>query len=373
MAEAGHDVVLLTGRNPELLPTPGSGLRLMAALPTWDPTPRRGASTLRRKGRRIGRAVLRVLAWRAVARHVRRDPPDVVQLGNLQFMVDGWFAARLAQRRHRAAVAVVAHTPRPLNWGARQGTLHRRAPLLYRMLDAAYRHADAVLVLGERSRAELLGAFPRTRRAEVVPHGAGDRFSGAHRRPAGELPPRVLFFGTWARYKGIDVLLDAFAQVREQLPDAELVLAGAVAKDIDLDSVTARARGIGRVSLLPDYVPATEVGDLVAGARVVVAPYLVANQSGVVHLAQSSHRPVVASRVGDLPDAVSDGVNGLLVQPGDAPALASAMLRVLTDPELATMMGEAGGRAAKAGSWDAAAAAVLRVYGELADGRRVGA
>lgn len=373
LAGAGHDVVLLTGRRPELVPDATSGLRLAAVLPTWDPTPRRGEATLRRKGRRLARAVLRVLAWRAVARHVRRDPPDVIQLGNLQFLMDGWWASRLARRRSGPAVAVIAHTPRPLDWGSRRGALHRRAPLLHRTLGSAYRQVDAVLVLGENSRAELLSAFPGTRRTEVVPHGAGGRFAGDRPAPAGDLPPRVLFFGTWARYKGIDVLLEAFGQVREQLPEAELVLAGAVAKDVDLAAVTARAQAIGGVSVRPDYVPAPQVRQLVVDARVVTAPYLTANQSGVVHLAQALGRPVVATRVGDLPDVVADGVNGLLVPPGDADALAAAVLRLLRDPEVATAMGEAAFRTAAAVSWETVADAVLEVYTSLDHGRRVNA
>jgi glycosyltransferase involved in cell wall biosynthesis len=80
-----------------------------------------------------------------------------------------------------------------------------------------------------------------------------------------------------------------------------------------------------------------------ARARVVATPYLAGSQSGVVHLAMTMARAVVASDIGELGEAVVQGETGLLVPPGDVEALAAALEQVLSDPALAESMG-AGGR-----------------------------
>jgi glycosyltransferase involved in cell wall biosynthesis len=90
---------------------------------------------------------------------------------------------------------------------------------------------------------------------------------------------------------------------------------------------------------------------------VVVFPYRSATASGVLALAQSLARPVVATAVGGLAEAVEPGVTGLLVPPGDPDALARALEAMLADPEVAAAMGARGHEAATgARSWDAVAA-----------------
>lgn len=168
--------------------------------------------------------------------------------------------------------------------------------------------------------------------------------------PVADTAPVALFFGTWTAYKGIDVLLDAFEHVRAERPDAELVMAGAVGADVDLPAVLARAESIGNVTTTTGYIPTDQVARIVGSARLLVTPYVRASQSGVVHLAYTFGRPVVTTEVGDLAEAVHDGENGLLVPPQDPAALAAAMLKLLTDPQLAAALGAAGHEHV-AGAW----------------------
>ena len=81
-------------------------------------------------------------------------------------------------------------------------------------------------------------------------------------------------------------------------------------------------------------MPNEEVAVLFGAADVVVLPYVTASQSAVVPLAVRYGVPVVASRVGGLPEVVEDGSSGLLVPPADSAALAAALLRVFTEPGL---------------------------------------
>jgi glycosyltransferase involved in cell wall biosynthesis len=77
---------------------------------------------------------------------------------------------------------------------------------------------------------------------------------------------------------------------------------------------------------------------------VVAAPYLAGSQSGVVHLAMTMGRAVVASDVGELPRAVIDGATGRVVARDDSAALATALEQILADSDLARRWGEAARR-----------------------------
>jgi glycosyltransferase involved in cell wall biosynthesis len=365
-------VELVTGADPELRPrTPG--FRISPILPTWHPGARTVEAPLLRRARRVLRGLRYLAAWVRVVVHLRRHAPDVVQWAEWRFAMDGIFVAALARSRLRPVLADVAHTPVPHAVQGRAASLKRRGPLLTRALLAGYRSVDVVFVLGEASRREMLEAWPGVRRVEVIPHGNEGIFEAAPTPAPEACPPRALFFGTWMRYKGLDLLFDAFALVRDRVPDAELVVAGSVGPDIDVRDVARRAAEVGGVRLRPGYVPVEDVAKVVGSARMVVAPYQRANQSGVVHLAQTFGRPVVATAVGDLPAVIDDGVTGLLVPGGDVERLAGAIERLLADPETAGRLGANGrARVRERGRWEDVAGRVSGVYVELIAARAGG-
>jgi glycosyltransferase involved in cell wall biosynthesis len=172
--------------------------------------------------------------------------------------------------------------------------------------------------------------------------------------------------------KGLPVLTEAFDLLAARRPDVRLTLAGPpVPEEGESERVLAWARERAeRVEARPDYVPVEDVEALFARARVVVLPYLAGYQSGVVHLAMTMARAVVATDVGDLPAAVADGETGLVVPPRDAAALAAALERVLADPALADRFGAAGHARVRNGSgWPAVAEQVAAGLRSLAEER----
>jgi glycosyltransferase involved in cell wall biosynthesis len=374
LARGGHRVELVTGRNPEFLPA-ARNMRLAPILPTWHPGAAGLESRLLRKARRPVRAALHLDAWRRLSGHLARTRPDVVQWSAWRFAVDGWMVSRLASRPDAPVMIDVAHAPEPMVPRGAPGSLATR-PLLRQALTGAFRRMDAVFVLGERSRSQLLEAWPGVRRVEAIPHGDEGLFRRADihtpdQPSPGQTPPRILLFGTLTGYKGLDLLLDAFARVRADMPEAQLVVAGAVSADLDFPAVARQASALGGVTLLPGYVPHHRVAELFGGACVVVVPYRQANQSGVVHLAHTFGRPVVATAVGDLPEVVLHEETGLVVPPDDPAGLAAALLRLLRQPREAARLGRAGERRlALRASWPEIAARVATVYRELLDGRR---
>jgi glycosyltransferase involved in cell wall biosynthesis len=163
----------------------------------------------------------------------------------------------------------------------------------------------------------------------------------------------ALCFGTITAYKGVDTLLQAWPAVLERVPDARLTIAGSFSADVDAAELRARVARLAGVELDARYVPLAEVSQLFARSRCVVLPYKRSSQSGVAHLAHTLHRPVVATRVGDIPEVVRDGESGLLVEPDDPSGLADALVRLLTDADLAARLGAAGaGALARGASWD---------------------
>jgi glycosyltransferase involved in cell wall biosynthesis len=164
---------------------------------------------------------------------------------------------------------------------------------------------------------------------DVVRNGVDTaRFRPAARAPVAR-PLRVVWLGLMVPVKRLDVLLAALRDV----PDVTAVLAG----DGPLRAEVERgARGLAVE--LPGFV--ADPAPLLAGADAFVLPSAAENCPLALLQAMATGLPVVASRVGGIPEVVSDGATGLLVPPGEPAALAAA-LRSLADRDLRTRLGGA--------------------------------
>jgi glycosyltransferase involved in cell wall biosynthesis len=163
----------------------------------------------------------------------------------------------------------------------------------------------------------------------------------------------ILSIATFERKKGLDILLRAFAEVRLRHPGVALVLVGRSAAAATELRELAHTLGIAAdVFFLPD-LPHARVGLLLERARVFCLPSR-AEPFGIVLLEAGAYRlPVVASRVGGIPEIVVDGETGLLVPPEDVTALAAALDKVLSDVTLASVLGgNMYSRVAAQFSWD---------------------
>jgi glycosyltransferase involved in cell wall biosynthesis len=250
-------------------------------------------------------------------------------------------AARDADLVHAhwlAAGAVAATLGKPYLvqvWGT-DVELARRVPWLARpVLRRARLVVAASTTLAEEARA--LGA----REVRVVPSGVPIPGEVG----ASEEPPHVLYVGRLSAEKGVLELVEACAGL-------SLVVVG---------DGPLRARVPGAVG----FVPPGELGAWYERAAVVAAPSRREGYGVAVREAMAWGRPVVATAVGGLLDAVEDGVTGLLVPPGDVPALRTALERLLADAGLRARLGAAGRiRATEELSFEAATDALVAVYDE---------
>jgi len=150
--------------------------------------------------------------------------------------------------------------------------------------------------------------------------------------------PTALFIGVLERYKAVDVLAEAWRIASARVPSARLRIVGRGTMTKTAEELAEQFPG--RVEWVP-YLPAAEVAAALDDATLLVLPSRSEGLGRVVIEAFCRGRAVVGSRVGGIPDVVTDGQTGLLVEPGDPTALADALVRALSEPELAARLGAA--------------------------------
>ena len=359
LARAGAHVEVITGPTPEFA-SREHACRVRSILPTWHPNAGADAPEWWRRARRGVRAGQHAAAWCVLLGYLLIQRPDVIVWSAWQFPLDGIGVHVVRRWLPHAVLALVSHEPQPLVRRRDQHGMYHTPTVTRSALHRAYAELDVAFVLGQTARAALMDTWPVSAPVHIIPHGDEGLLASAV-PPADTTGQLALAFGVITRYKGTDTLCEAWPLVLKEIPDAELVIAGAADADIDKHQLREGISRLDRVQLHLGYVASPDVSSFFSRARCVVLPYKRSSQSGVAHLAHTFARPVVASRVGDIPSAVEDNISGLLVPPEDSAALADAMIRLLSDPHEARRMGDAGAQALSSrASWDEIATRFLR-------------
>lgn len=283
----------------------------------------------------------------ALAPLIRRLDPDVVHFHAARPHGDVLVPLRLLRRRRRPLLVVTPYT------GSRS---HYRK----RFARAGLRAADAVAPNSRwgAERAVAAGADPA--RVHVVPAGAPPppAVSEAPREPL------VLALCRLAPSKGVDLLLDAFAEAAAGRPAWRLCVAG---DGPEAEALRARARALAcaeRVRL-PGWLGGDAKARLLATAAVGVQPSRDDNFPGSLLELQAAGAACVASAVGGIPDILDDGRAGVLVPPGDAAALARTLAALMDDPARRAALSKAGRVAAGQRAWPRVAARLEALYRAL--------
>lgn len=216
------------------------------------------------------------------------------------------------------------------------------------------RDFDRYVVLTEAGRQGLTHQGISPDRIAIVPHAAFSSTSAA--RPVGEPCGRILFFGRIVDYKGLSVLLGAMPAIHSALPGLRLVIAGDGDYSPYIDSIRRQS---DYIELHDGWIAPAEIDEYFLGADMVVLPYIEASQSGIIPMAQSLGRPVVATNIGGLPEQVRQGVTGVLVPPSDPGALARAVIDMYSTPGRLAEMSRECIRFSKENSWDKSARTLL--------------
>jgi glycosyltransferase involved in cell wall biosynthesis len=276
------------------------------------------------------RSKLDVRAWRPLVR--RLSAVDVVHAHMFGSNVWGTVLGRL-----KRVPVVVAHEH---TWSFQGRPLRR---LLDR--EVVGRFADAFIAVAEEDRRKMIeveGVDPDTIR--LIPNGIPEPEPGdgaAVRRELGIAAdaPVIGVVCELRAQKALEVLFAAAAELRRELPQLRVLVAGDGPARASLEQEAQRLELDGTVQLLgirrdvPALLDALDVAVLSSdyeGSPLSVMEYMAAG------------KPVVSTRVGGVPELVEDGVHGLLVEPRDPAALAAAIGRLLRDPAEARRLGEHG-------------------------------
>jgi glycosyltransferase involved in cell wall biosynthesis len=272
-------------------------------------------------------------AW-LLLRHRPRLVYLPVARNRVGFLRDALFLvpARLTRRR------VVVHFH---SWDFEEFR-RRESGWIRALVGLAFGRSTHVIVLADSLRGAF-GPLVQPERVHVVANGVRDSGVGL---PAGQRPPTVLHLSTLWSEKGAFDVLELARRSRSKQSTARFVLAGPWYDDAE----RAEAEELVRREELDDLVELTgpvrgaAKDQLVRDASVVVLPSRWEGQPLVLLEAFAAGTPVVASRVGAVPDTVADGVEGFLVEPGNVAQLEDRVDKLLADPDLRSEFGEAARR-----------------------------
>ncbi|MBN1268837.1 MAG: glycosyltransferase [Kiritimatiellae bacterium] len=291
---------------------------------------------------------LHPLTWGATARAMCAFEPELIVVPWwVAFWAPPFLAVCRAIRRHcRAEIVFICH-----NVIEHESSGWKRAATR-----AVLRQGDRFIVHSGEDRDNLLALLP----GAAVTVGFLPTYAdladarvdaGEARRRLGIDAPVLLFFGFVRRYKGLDILLEALPLIRRQVP-ATLLVCGEFWKDKEQYLALIRRLGIENAVRIEDrYVSNEELPLYLGAADLVILPYRSGTGSAVAQLAFGFGKPVVATRVGCLPEVVRDGVDGRLVPPENPQALAQAVTESLEPAQLAALT-EGARRAKERFSWE---------------------
>lgn len=242
---------------------------------------------------------------------------------------------------------------------------HVISPLSWKAMNFLRQRAGKMIVHGDFLREQFKGISKAyADKTFVVHHGAYSIFRKWDDGSTGEEKDTVLFFGRLGEYKGIEQIIDAAPVIKAAVPGLKIVIAGSPAgREEYFRGLRERMAKDPVFEVHERFIPNEEVPAFFSRASLVVTPYVEASQSGVISVAYAFGKPVVATRVGGIPEVVEDGGTGYLIPPGDHRALADAVIRILRDRDLRRSMGRRALRKSETDlSWEAAARRTAEVY-----------
>lgn len=287
------------------------------------------------------------LSWRSTANAIIADSPEVVFINwwTLFWQPTFWY---LTKRLQKAGITVIFLCHNLVD--------HDASKLKRTLSTALLRAADGYLVHSQLDAAKLAALVGETKpiASKSLPSPTTLPQPTSHKVAKPRL--EVLFAGFIRPYKGLDLLVDAYASLPPNARDQiQLTVVGEVWGD--KDDLIER---LDQLNIRHDlrYVSDQELVNYINEADLVVLPYKSASGSAVIPLAYHLQTPVLATSVGGISDVVTADTTGWLVQP-NSQDLAAALQRIT--PEACAAMGESLSRWNAANTWDALAATLLEL------------
>jgi len=219
--------------------------------------------------------------------------------------------------------------------------------------------SDVIIVHTKQNKETLVKKGVKPKDIAVIPHGSYTLFKKYAKNAVNSDDNSILFFGYIGENKGIEYLIKAVPMISKKIPDIEVIIAG----EGDLSKYFKYIEDESKFEIYNEFIPNEIVPNLFQRAKLVVLPYTYhQGHSGVLTIAFSFGKPVVVTNVGDLPNLVEDGDEGLVVPPNDSEALANAIVELLKDDKLRRKMEKNVYKKAQKLSWDNIAKRHIGLY-----------
>ena len=257
------------------------------------------------------------LNWIKVGRMLRKESPDLIVVRYWLPFMGPCFGTilRIAKKNKHSKVVCIADNiiPHEKRAGDKAFTQYFIKPV------------DAFITMSEKVLADLK-LFNNTKPAEYIPHPLYDNFGekipkALARKNLGIAANEkiILFFGFIRKYKGLDMLLEAMALLKDKMPDLKLMIAGEYYEDQKQYEEQIEQLGIrDRLILKTTFIADNEIKNYLCASDLVVQPYRNATQSGVTPLAYHFEIPMVVTNVGGLAAMVPHDKVGLVAEPNAA-------------------------------------------------------
>ncbi|MBW8324549.1 MAG: glycosyltransferase [Prolixibacteraceae bacterium] len=273
------------------------------------------------------------LNWLKVGRRISKEKPDLVIIRYwLPFMAPslGTIAGQIHKNKHTVIICladnVVPHEHRPGD----------------RLLTNYFIQRIDGLIAMSRSELTEASAFRKNLPLGYCPHpifdNYGERLSfevAKHKLKLDVDTKYLLFFGFIRDYKGLDLLIDAFADERMRKFPVKLLVAGEYYSSPEPYLELIKKNNLeDLIELRTDFIPDDEVNLYFSAADMVVQPYKSATQSGVTQIGYHFNKPMLVTNVGGLSEIIPDGKIGYVVEP-DAVSIADAMVDFFANNRIA--------------------------------------
>lgn len=207
------------------------------------------------------------------------------------------------------------------------------------LLRSALKNYKGIFVHGKLLRDQLIKKYGKKysineNNVFIIPHGNYDILKRWDYPNIIPIDNSILFFGRLEKYKGIEDLIYAFITLKKEINDLNLTIVGNGSLAKNIYSLSKKHK----IDFRPGYLPVSEIPKLIRSHKCLVLPYRDASQSGVIPLAYTFSRPVIATNVGAIPEIVEDSKSGYLVAPKKPKKLADQIRVLLTDEKKYKLM-----------------------------------
>lgn len=262
--------------------------------------------------------------WITSAKKIKKENPDliIIQWWHPYFAPCYWMLNKLSGKTKKL---FICHNVFP----------HERFPMDRWLTKLTLKSGDGFIVQSKLDADDLKTILPDAVIKQTVhPTYNAFKFSNIPEETAREIlkiektEKVLLFFGFVREYKGLKYLIQAMPKVRKVFPDIKLLIVGDFDKNKETYLKLIKECNVGNnIEIHDGYIPDKDVEKYFSACDLVVLPYESATQSGIVQIAYGFEKPVVVTKVGGLPDVVTDGETGYVAESRNPEKLAEAVIK----------------------------------------------